>query len=80
MFLQLICQSSPNLASSTDARIKFPSLLRAAMLDGQIVSGIFASDLTLAQVKTLTVNQTTGTGRDQSYNGQFQVTCCAAET
>ena len=71
--LQLICQPSPNLANSTDARTKFANLTRTASLGGQNISGIFASDLTLAQVKTLTVNQTTGTGRDQSYNGQLQV-------
>lgn len=71
--LQLICQPSPNLANSTDARTMFANLTRTASLGGQNISGIFASDLTLAQVKTLTVNQTTGTGRDQSYNGQLQV-------
>ncbi|KAL3153916.1 hypothetical protein ABBQ32_013480 [Trebouxia sp. C0010 RCD-2024] len=70
---QLICQPSPNLANSTDARTMFANLTRTASLGGQNISGIFASDLTLAQVKTLTVNQTTGTGRDQSYNGQLQV-------
>ena len=73
LFLQLICQPSPNLANSTDARTKFANLTRTASLGGNNISGIFASDLTLAQVKTLTVNQTTGTGRDQSYNGRYQV-------
>lgn len=51
----------------------FANLTRTAVLGGQNTSGIFASDLTLAQVKTLTVNQSTGTGRDQSYNGRYQV-------
>ena len=72
-WLQLICQPSPNLNNSTDARTKFANLTRTASLGGQNITGIFASDLTLAQVRTLTVNQTTGTGRDQSYNGQYQV-------
>ena len=73
LWLQLICQPSPNLANSTDARTKFANMTRTASLGGQNISGIFASDLTLAQVKTLTVNQSTGTGRDQSYNGRYQV-------
>lgn len=71
--MQLICQPSPNLANTTDASAKFGNLSRTATLDGQSVTGIFASDLTLAQVKSLRVNQSAGNGRDQSYNGQFQV-------
>jgi glycerophosphoryl diester phosphodiesterase len=70
---QLLCTSNVNLLNITDAGAKYPTLLRSAALDAGNQTGIFAADLTLAQIKNLTVNQTAGAARDQSFNGRYQL-------
>lgn len=70
---QLLCTSNVNLLNITDARTKYPDLQRSAALGAGNQTGIFAADLTLAQIKNLTVNQTAGAARDQSLNGRYQL-------
>ena len=45
---------------------------RTRMLDGVATTAYFASDFTLAEIKTLRAVQPVAT-RDQSYNGQFEI-------
>ena len=75
MVLQLVCAPSPNLMNFTDVAAKYPGLMKTAAFDTGNQTGVFATDLTLAQIRNLTVNQTAGPARDQSFNGLYQASC-----
>ena len=49
-----------------------PIVVDGTMLDGVATTAYFASDFTLAEIKTLRAIQPLAT-RDQSYNGQFEI-------
>ena len=51
---------------------EFDSRLTTKMLDGVSTTGYFASDFTLAEIKTLGAKQTRG-GRPTEFDGQFKV-------
>ncbi|KAK9787116.1 hypothetical protein WJX73_005239 [Symbiochloris irregularis] len=69
---QAICRHEPDVSQTTDALHKFPHLLRNDTIDGLDFHGIFTTDLTLAQVKTLRAKERLAS-RDQSYNFLYEV-------
>ena len=61
------------LGGTTDVAAKFgPSRMSTKMVDGFAVTDYFASDFTLAEIKTLRAVQPRA-DRDQSFNGQFTI-------
>lgn len=69
----LIARHEPMLGATTDVAAKFgPSRLSTKVVDGVSVTDYFASDFTLAEIKTLRAVQPRAS-RDQSFNGQFEI-------
>jgi glycerophosphoryl diester phosphodiesterase len=70
----LIARHEPNLIATTDVgqRPEFASRKRKAVVDGVEEEGFFASDFTLAEIKTLRAVQPLSE-RDQSFNGRFRI-------
>ena len=70
----LIARHEPMLSGTTDvaARPEFASRKTTKMLDGVSVTDWFASDFTLAEIKTLRAIQPLN-GRDQNYNRLFEI-------
>jgi glycerophosphoryl diester phosphodiesterase len=70
----LIARHEPNLINTTDVktRAEFASRKRVMKVDGVDEEGFFASDFTLAEIKTLRAIQPVAV-RDQSFNGKFQI-------
>jgi glycerophosphoryl diester phosphodiesterase len=65
----------PNLNETTDAFAKFPERTTSYVIDGKNVSGIFACDLTLAELQSLRARQP-WPFRDQQYNGRWAARRC----
>jgi glycerophosphoryl diester phosphodiesterase len=68
----LIARHEPNIADTTDVRTKFPGRETTKTVDGVPTTGFFASDFTLAEIKTLRAVQTFPE-RPQRFNGRFQI-------
>ncbi len=70
----LIARHEPMLGGTTDvsARPEFAARKTTRMVDGISTTDWFASDFTLAEIKTLRAVQPIGS-RDQSYNGLYQI-------
>ena len=68
----LIVRHEPNLKDTTDVATKFPGRRRKAVVDGVEEEGWFASDFTLAEIKTLRAVQPLA-DRPQQFNGMFQI-------
>lgn len=70
----LVARHEPNLINTTDVkdRPEFASRKRTAVVDGFAEEGFFASDFTLAEIKTLRAVQAFSE-RSQAFNGLFQV-------
>lgn len=70
----LIARHEPNLKDTTDiaTRPEFAPYKRTMKVDGHDEEGWFASDLTLAQIKTLRAKQPRA-DRSAEYNGQFEI-------
>jgi glycerophosphoryl diester phosphodiesterase len=70
----LIARHEPNMIATTDVKTRpeFANRKRIAKVDGVNEEGFFASDFTLAEIKTLRAVQATAV-RDQSFNGKFQI-------
>lgn len=70
----LISRHEPNLKDTTDVseHPEFANLKRIEQLDGKDEEGWFASDFTLAQIKTLRAIQPRK-DRDSQYNKQFEI-------
>ncbi len=71
----LIARHDPNLDFSTDVakRPEFASRKKTTQVDGETQTGWFASDFTLAEIKTLGAIITTDPTRDKSNDGKFKV-------
>lgn len=71
---ELICRHEPMLSGTTDVaqRPEFAARKRTIAVDGLSITDFFASDFTLAEIKTLRAKQAFAE-RDQSYNGRFEV-------
>jgi glycerophosphoryl diester phosphodiesterase len=70
----LIARHEPMLGGTTDVASKpeFASRKTTKIVDGVPTNDYFASDFTLAEIKTLRAKQSNA-GRDQSFNGQFEI-------
>jgi glycerophosphoryl diester phosphodiesterase len=69
----LIARHEPMLGGTTDVASKFgANRMSTKMVDGVSVTDYFASDFTLAEIKTLRAVQSRA-GRDPSFNGQFVI-------
>jgi glycerophosphoryl diester phosphodiesterase len=70
----LIARHEPNLIDTTDVKShpEFAGRRRTVALDGVPTDGFWASDFTLAEIKTLRAVQPLG-DRDPSFNGKFQI-------
>jgi glycerophosphoryl diester phosphodiesterase len=70
----LIARHEPNMINTTDVknRPEFAGRKRTATVDGFAEDGWFASDFTLAEIKTLRAVQAFGE-RPQQFNGQFRI-------
>ena len=70
----LIARHEPNITTTTDVsqRSEFASRKTTKVVDGVAEEGWFASDFTLAEIKTLRAVQPLS-DRDQSFNGRFQI-------
>ena len=70
----LIARHEPNITSTTDVaqRAEFAARKTKKVVDGVTEEGWFASDFTLAEIKTLRAIQPLAE-RDQSHNGKYQI-------
>lgn len=68
----LICRHEIHLEDTTDVAKKFPTRKRTLIVDGRKVSGWFAQDFTLQEIKTLRTRERLSY-RSRKYDGQFQV-------
>jgi glycerophosphoryl diester phosphodiesterase len=70
----LIARHEPDITGTTDVakRPEFADRKTTKMLDGTAVTGWFAEDFTLAEIKTLRAVERLSF-RDQSFNGQFEI-------
>ena len=70
----LIARHDPNLAYSTDVaqHAEFASRKRSVSVDGEMQEGWFASDFTLAEIKTLG-GISTDAERPQQFNGKYKI-------
>jgi glycerophosphoryl diester phosphodiesterase len=70
----LVARHEPNLIKTTDVKTRpeFASRRRIAEVDGFEEEGWFASDFTLAEIKTLRAIQAFG-DRPQQFNGHFKI-------
>jgi glycerophosphoryl diester phosphodiesterase len=70
----LVARHEPNLIATTDVstRPEFASRRRIAVVDGFPEEGWFASDFTLAEIKTLRAVQPLAE-RPQQFNGRFEI-------
>lgn len=71
---ELITRHEPNITATTDVKDhpEFASRKRRMIVDGVEEEGWFASDFTLAEIKTLRAVQPLAE-RDQSHNGRYQI-------
>ena len=68
----LIARHEPDITLTTDVRAKFPGRETTKTVDGVPTTGFFASDFTLAEIKTLRAVQTFPE-RPQRFNGRFKI-------
>jgi glycerophosphoryl diester phosphodiesterase len=70
----LVARHEPNLIASTDVedRSEFAARRRVALIDGIEEEGFFASDFTLAEIKTLGAAQQFAE-RSHAYDGKFKI-------
>ncbi|HKH16019.1 MAG TPA: glycerophosphodiester phosphodiesterase [Solirubrobacteraceae bacterium] len=72
---RLIARHEPNITSTTDvaSHPEFAGRRRTAIVDGASETGWFASDFTLAEIKTLRAVQPLPLERSRQYDGQFGI-------
>jgi glycerophosphoryl diester phosphodiesterase len=70
----LIARHEPNMIATTDVadHPEFADRRKTIKVDGADDTGFFASDFTLAEIKTLRAKQAFA-DRDQSHNGKYQI-------
>ena len=70
----LIARHEPNMIATTNVKDlpQFAGRKRTRMVDGVNEEGFFASDFTLAEIRTLRAVQAAGE-RDQGFNGRFAI-------
>ncbi len=70
----LIARHEPNIINTTDVadHPEFASRKRTVVVDGAAEEGFFASDFTLAEIKTIHAKQSFA-DRPQQFNGKFEI-------
>ncbi len=68
----LIARHEPMLDGTTDVATKFPDRKTTKNVDGEQTTAFFASDFTLAEIKTLRAVQSYS-GRSKAYDGLFSI-------
>ncbi|HOO62398.1 MAG TPA: glycerophosphodiester phosphodiesterase [Synergistaceae bacterium] len=68
----LICRHDCELGSTTDAAVKFPERKKTVVIDGKEMTGWFAEDFTLAEIKSLRAKERLEF-RDHSRDGLYEV-------
>ena len=68
----MIARHEPMLGGTTDVAIKFPTRMTTKNVDGEQISNYFASDFTLAEIKTLRAIQPVSV-RSKVYDGLFTI-------
>jgi glycerophosphoryl diester phosphodiesterase len=69
----MIARHEPMIDGTTDVATKFPATRKTTrIVDGDSITAYFASDFTLAEIKTLRAIQPRTT-RNQSFNGQYSI-------
>jgi glycerophosphoryl diester phosphodiesterase len=68
----LVARHEPNIGATTDVAAKFPDRQTTKTVDGASITDYFASDFTLAELKTLRAKQTMPE-RPQNPEGRFAV-------
>lgn len=71
----LIARHEPNIVGTTDVadRPEFAARRRNAVVDGAVENGFFASDFTLAEIKTLRAKQPIPADRPVQFDGKFEI-------
>ena len=71
----LIARHEPNIIATTDVadHPEFAARKRIMLVDGAAESGFFASDFTLAEIKTLRAKQPIPADRPTQFDGKFQI-------
>ncbi len=71
---ELVARHEPNITATTDVstRAEFASRKTTRKVDGVNETGWFATDFTLAELRTLRTKQPNA-ARDKSFDGQFQI-------
>jgi glycerophosphoryl diester phosphodiesterase len=69
----LIARHEPNISGTTDVEAKFPGCQRDAIVDGAPERGCYASDFTLAQIRTLRARQPLPAIRPTQFDGKFKI-------
>lgn len=71
----LIARHEPNITATTDvaSRPEFAARKRTRLVDGAAETGFFASDFTLAEIKTLRAKQPIPADRPTQFDGKFQI-------
>src|SRR4026208_2506371 len=68
----LIARHENEIGSTTDVATTFPDRRRTNIVDGHTISGWFAEDFTLAEIRTLRVRERLPF-RAHAYDGQFGI-------
>jgi glycerophosphoryl diester phosphodiesterase len=68
----LIVRHENEIGGTTDVATKFPDRKRNATVDGEMVSGWFTEDFTLAEIKTLRARERLAF-RSHAFDGQFEI-------
>jgi glycerophosphoryl diester phosphodiesterase len=71
----LIARHEPNIVATTDvaSHPEFANRRRNAVVDGAVENGFFASDFTLAEIKTLRAKQPIPADRPTQFDGKFEI-------
>jgi glycerophosphoryl diester phosphodiesterase len=70
----LIARHEPNIGGTTDVATKFPERKRDGVVDGALIEDDwFASDFTLAEIKTLRAVQPLPLERPTTFDGMFEI-------
>ena len=67
-----MCRHEPLLSGTTDANAKFPDRITSYTIDGEVYEGVFSTELTLQEIKTLRAVQS-NEQRDPQFNGLYEV-------
>jgi glycerophosphoryl diester phosphodiesterase len=68
----LVVRHENEISATTDVATRYPDRRRSAVVDGEVTTGWFAEDFTLAELKTLRVRERLST-RSHANDGRFEV-------